>query len=136
MLEGGAQEEVTSQPWHHTQPSRSNSPGDLGSQRGAYSSQGVWLWAVAGPLQTSASPPHDTGSGSDPRCPPFSSAPSGLSLDLSPVQGCHRESGPDGGEASGLPGGVPEGTQLRAEEPGDSPHLTTHLFSNRVKLKP
>lgn len=31
-----------------------------------------------------------------PGVPPFSSAPSGLSLDLSPVQGCHRESGPDG----------------------------------------
>lgn len=57
-------------------------------------------------VQTSQIPP-----------PPFSYAPSALSPVLSPVQRCHLKSGPDGVRPRQLPGGVPEATQVRAEEP-------------------
>lgn len=49
--------------------------------------------------------------------PHLSSAPSALSPALSPVQGCHPESGLDGVRLQQLPGEVPEATQVRTEEP-------------------
>lgn len=59
-LVGGAQEEVASQLWYHTQPHPFNRPGDLGSHGGPTAP-----WVVAAPLQVSASPPLDAGSGLD-----------------------------------------------------------------------
>lgn len=84
-LVGGAQEEVASQPRHHTQPRPFNRPGDLGSLGALQLTGCVTLGGCCSPglsLHTAQCRKWLT----YPRCPLFSSVPSTLSPALSLVQ--------------------------------------------------
>lgn len=130
-LVGGAQEEVVSQLWDHTQPHPFNRPRDLGSQEALQLTGCVTL----GGCCSSASPPQCAGSGSDIPGVPCSAQP--LSTKPCPLSsaGVSPESGPDGVGLWQLARGIPAVTQVRVKTCGGYPP-PHNLFSRRVKLRP